>query len=210
MKLKILAALAFSSAACLAQNWEFGGFGGYGMYRSGTIFGPGATVEASVRDRFAAGGVIGEDLYDHFSGEIRYLYQDGHPFLLSNGTRVEIQGQSHTITYDALFHFAKRDRRMRPFLAAGVGAKGYIAAGPPPASEPFAKIATLTTTDEWKMVTSLGGGVKFRLSEHVLVRADFRDYLTTFPRRQILPTGNNTARGIFEQFTPMLGVSYKF
>jgi hypothetical protein len=110
-----------SSTVCWAENWEIGGFGGYGLYRSGTIFGPGATVEASVRDRFVAGGVVGEDLYEHFGGEIRYMFHDGHPFLYANGTRVEIQGQSHTITYDALFYFARRERKVRPFLAAGLG-----------------------------------------------------------------------------------------
>jgi hypothetical protein len=29
-----------------------------------------------IRNRFAAGAVFGEDLYEHFSGEVRYLYHD--------------------------------------------------------------------------------------------------------------------------------------
>jgi hypothetical protein len=45
---------------------------------------------------------------------------------------------------------------------------------------------------------------------HMLLRAEFRDYLTTFPRQQIVPAPNNTARGIFQQFTPLFGVSYTF
>jgi hypothetical protein len=44
----------------------------------------------------------------------------------------------------------------------------------------------------------------------MLLRAEFRDYLTTFPRQQIVPAAHNTARGIFEQFTPLFGVSYTF
>jgi hypothetical protein len=44
----------------------------------------------------------------------------------------------------------------------------------------------------------------------MLLRAEFRDYLTTFPKAQIVPAPNNTARGIFEQFTPLFGVSYTF
>jgi hypothetical protein len=48
------------------------------------------------------------------------------------------------------------------------------------------------------------------LREHVLLRAEFLDYLTTFPRRQIVPIPHNTARGVFEQFTPLVGVSYSF
>ena len=59
-------------------------------------------------------------------------------------------------------------------------------------------------------VISLGGGVKLRLYKNIILRGDFRDYLTTFPRRQIVPAANGTARGIFQQFTPLFGVSYTF
>lgn len=57
---------------------------------------------------------------------------------------------------------------------------------------------------------SLGGGVKFKLYKNMILRGDFRDYLTTFPRRQIVPAAHGTARGIFQQFTPLFGVSYTF
>jgi hypothetical protein len=46
--------------------------------------------------------------------------------------------------------------------------------------------------------------------QHVVLRVDFLDYITTFPRRQILPAPGNTARGLFEQFTPLFGVGYLF
>ena len=59
---------------------------------------------AGIRNRFAAGVVFGEDLYDHISGEIRYIYHDGHAFLSSGGVKTDMQGQSHTFTYDLLFH----------------------------------------------------------------------------------------------------------
>ena len=51
--------------------------------------------------------------------------------------------------------------------------------------------------------------IMYRLREHVLLRGEFLDYLTTFPR-QIVPIPHNTARGVFEQFTPLFGVSYSF
>jgi hypothetical protein len=62
----------------------------------------------------------------------------------------------------------------------------------------------------WKVVFSVGGGGKFHPIPHMLLRAEFRDYLTTFPRQQIVPAPHNTARGVFQQFTPLLGVSYTF
>jgi hypothetical protein len=206
-----VAALLFFGSCCWAQNtYEFGGAIGYGIYRDGSIFGPGVDVQAGIRNRFAAGVVLGEDLYRYVSGEIRYLYQDGHPYLLANGVRTDIQGQSQAITYDMLFHFRNREHKFRPFLAAGLGMKGYIIAGPAPYPQPVPNIATLTTTDQWKFATAVGGGVKYRIQGHILLRLDFLDYITTFPRQQIMPAPHNTARGIFEQFTPLFGVSYSF
>jgi opacity protein-like surface antigen len=208
-----LAALACALPA-LAQadfsQWELGANLGYGIYRNGTIYAPGGNATAGIRNRFTAGATVCEDLYTYFSGEARYEYHDGHPFLSSGGMAKDIQGQSHTFTYEVLFHLKPRGARIRPYIAAGPGAKGYIIAGPPPKPQPFPAIATLNPIDEWKFVTSIGAGVKYRIREHVLLRADFRDYLTQFPKRQLAPAANGTARGIFQQFTPMFGVSYVF
>jgi hypothetical protein len=208
--LKCLIAAALFAAGCFAQDTEIGGAIGYGVYRDGSIYAPGGKAEAGIRNRFAAGVVFGEDLFNHLSGEIRYLYHDGHAFLSSGGVKADMQGQSHTLTYDLLFHLKDREHRMRPFFAAGGGAKGYVVAGPAPFPQPIPNIASLVTVDEWKPVISLGGGVKFRLYKNIILRGDFRDYLTTFPRRQIVPAANGTARGIFQQFTPFFGVSYTF
>ena len=105
--------------------------------------------------------VFGQDLYDYVSGEIRYLYQDGHPFLSGDGVRSDIQGQSHALTYDLLFHFRDRSHRFRPFLEGGLGVKDYVIAGPTPSPQAFPNIAILTTADEWKFATTVGGGVKY-------------------------------------------------
>jgi hypothetical protein len=206
---KLLVALV-AAPWLLAQPFELGGGIGYGIYRDGTIFGPGSTAEAGIRNRFAAGAVFSEELYDHISGEIRYTYHDGHPFLSSGNVKTDIQGQSHAVTYDLLIHFQPKERRWRFFAAAGAGVKGYVLPGPAPSPQPLAGLASLTTQDQWKLVVDVGGGVKYRLARRVVLRLDFRDYITTFPKLQIAPAGNNTARGIFQQFTPMFGVSYGF
>jgi hypothetical protein len=205
-----LALALLAAGAAGAQDNELGGMFGYGIYRNGTVFGAGQTVSAGVYNRFTAGAVIGEDMYEHISGEIRYTYQDGHPFLSGNGSKTEVQGESHTFTYDVLFHLKVREAKLRPFLAAGAGVKGYIISGPVPGSQDLSGIASITNVDQWMPVVSLGAGVKYRLRRHVVVRADFRDYLTKFPRRELLPATGNTARGIFQQFTPMVGLSYMF
>jgi hypothetical protein len=122
--LKRLAVLTLCATACLAGERELGGSFGYGFYRAGTIFAPGGRAEAAIRSRFTAGVVLGHDLYEYVSGEIRYVYQDGHPSLRAGPVKTDMQGQSHAITYDLLFHLKDRRRRLRPFFAAGAGVKG--------------------------------------------------------------------------------------
>jgi opacity protein-like surface antigen len=210
VRTQLLLVALLVAPSVFAQPFQLGGSIGYGLYRNGTIFGPGSTATAGIHNRFAAGAVFSDDLYEYISGEFRYIYQDGHPFLSSGGVKTDIQGQSHALTYDLLFHFEPSERRLRFFVAAGAGAKGYIIAGPVPSPQPLANLASLTTHDEWNFVVDLGGGVKYRLASNVILRLDFRDYLTAFPKLQIVPATNNTARGIFQQFTPMFGVSYVF
>jgi opacity protein-like surface antigen len=211
MGLQTLAASLIFAGVCLAQTtYEFGGDIGYGIYRGGSVYSPSGNASAGILNRFAAGAVFGQDLYNYVSGEVRYLYQDGHPYLRFDGTRTDIQGQSQTITYDMLFHLKPRESRLRPFVAAGMGAKDYVIAGPAPFPQPIPRIASLNNVDQWKFVVSVGAGVKYQVQTHVLLRLDFRDYITTFPSAQITPAAHNTARGIFEQFTPLFGVSYLF
>jgi opacity protein-like surface antigen len=201
--------LAFTLSPCFAQ-YEIGGFFGYGWYNNGKIFSSSGTAQAGIRNRFAAGAYLADNKWDYVSGELRYVYQDGHPFLNYNGTRADIQGQSHAITYDLLFHLKSPDHRLRPFVAAGAGVKGFVIAGPEPFPQPFPSVATLNASNQWKFVTDVGGGVKYRIGKNCLVRAEVRDYITTFPSRELTPAPHGTARGVFNQFTPMFGISYVF
>ncbi len=204
------AVLILFAGAAFGQQYEIGADVGYGIYRDGTIFSASETVQAGIRNRFAAGIVIGDEFSDYISAEIQYLYHDGHPFLQAPGVKADIQGNSEAATYNMLFHFRKRDRRWRPYVEGGIGAKGYIIAGPAPFPQPIPQVASLTTNDVWKVVFTAGGGITYRLIPHMLIRGEFRDYMTTFPRQQIVPAPHNTARGIFQQFTPLFGVSYVF
>jgi opacity protein-like surface antigen len=207
--MKYVVVILFAGAA-FAQRYEIGANVGYGFYRSGSIYSASGTAQAGIRNRFAAGIILGDEFSNYVSAEFRYLYHDGHPFLQAPGVKTDIQGQSDSLTCDLLFHFKTREHRLRPFLAGGSGAKGYVIAGPEPFPQPIPQIASLTTNDVWKVVFSVGGGVKFRPIPHMLLRAEFRDYLTTFPRQQIVPAPHNTARGVFQQFTPLFAISYTF
>ena len=202
-------AFGFAGAA-FGQQYEIGTNVGYGWYRDGTIYSDSGTAQAGIRNRFAAGITLGDNLSKYVSAEFRYLYQDGHPYLQARGVNSDIQGQSDALTAELLFHFKPREHRWRPFLAGGTGAKDYVIAGPAPFPQPIPQIASLTANDVWKVAFSFGGGIKYRLIPHMLLRVDFRDYVTTFPRQEIVPAPHNTARGVFEQFTPLFGIGYTF
>jgi hypothetical protein len=209
MMREYLVVILFAGAA-FAQQYEIGATVGYGVYRDGTIYSASGTADAGIRNRFAAGILLADEFSNYVSAEFNYLYHDGHPYLQAPGVKADIQGNSDALTCGLLFHFKPREHRWRPFLAGGTGAKEYVIAGPAPFPQPIPQIASLTTNDVWKVVFSAGGGVKVRLIPHMFLRAEFRDYLTTFPRQEIVPAPHNTARGIFEQFTPLFGVTYTF
>jgi Outer membrane protein beta-barrel domain len=195
---------------CLAQDAEMGIAIGYGDYRNGSVLSADGTAEAGFKNRFVVSAVITEDEYDHISGEFRYLYQDGDPFIRSGGTETRLQGQSHAFSYDVLVHFKPLESRIRPYVTAGVGGKLYIVRGPPNPDQPLSDIATLTTKNDLTLLVVGGAGVKMRLQRHTTVRVDFLDYITPFPKTQIQPVPLATPRGIFHQFTPIVGISYVF
>lgn len=207
--MKLLAGLLFS-VALFGQTYEIGADIGYGIYTKGTIYAGDTTATAAIRNRFAAGIDLGWEFSDYVSAQFSYLYHDGHPYLQAPGVNTDIQGNSDALTIEGRFHFKPRRNRFRPFLAGGVGAKEYVIAGPAPFPQPIPQVASLTTNDVWKTVFTAGGGVDFMLRKHLLLRGEFRDYMTTFPRQEIVPAPHNTARGIFQQFTPLFGVSYTF
>jgi hypothetical protein len=203
------AAVLFVSAA-FAQQFEIGGLVGYGFYNNVSASSSTGTVQAGFTNQIVGGAVLCEDLYEHFSGEVRYLYQDGHPFVSGPGFRAERAGHSQTLTYDMLFHVFDRDHRVRPFVAAGVGGKyfGRADVASPVVAAP--QVAVLVNAGQWKVVGDFGLGVKFRLQRHVIFRAEIRDYISPFPSRQIALVGNGVIHGVLNDVTPLVGLSYSF
>ncbi len=197
------------SSACLAQPFEFGGMAGYGVYRNATVDAPAGTASAGIRNRFVAGAVWGEDLYEHLSGELRYLYQDGDPFVSAGTSQGNVQGQSHALHYDLLFELAPREARLRPYFAVGGGGKYYRVTGPPPVTQPLPQIVTLTTRSQFSALFTGGVGVRYEIVNRVFLRADFLDYITPFPTKLFRPAPFGTDRGLFHQFTPTIGISFR-
>ena len=199
-----------TAGACLAQNWVIGGGVGYGPYHNGTITSPAGSAGAGIRNHAVFTGVVTEDLFDHFAGEFRYVYQGGDTFLSSGPAAGGVQAQSHAVMYDALFHWKPRTARVRPFVAGGFGAKYYDTTGAEPTPQPLPKIASLLHQSQWKPLFDLGAGVKVRMADRVVVSVDFRDYVTPFPDGLFSLANGATQHGMLHQFTPMFSVGYNF
>src|ERR1019366_2763386 len=133
--LKLFLAGLLTAGACLAQNWVIGGGLGYGAYRNGAITSSAGSADAGIRNHDVITAVVTEDLFDHFSGEFRYLYHGGGTFLSSASSQGGVKAQSHVFAYDALIHGKPRTARIRPFVAAGVGAKYYDTTGAVPSPQ---------------------------------------------------------------------------
>ena len=175
-----------------------------------TINNPSGSAAAGLDNRFVAGAVVGEDLFQHFSGELRYVFRDDDLVLKSRGIKVNMDGDSHLIHYDILFHPTSQESRIRPFVAAGAGIRLFRGTGRQYVNQPFSDFALLTNTDEVKPLISVGGGVKAKLTDHTLIRVDFREYISPFPENLFATAPGAKIHGWLYDSVPMAGVSFVF
>lgn len=204
-------ALALSSA-CLAQEnfWEVGGAVGYGFMRNASINTPLGSTAAGVDNGIAGSAVFGEDLYQHFEGELRYTYRDDDVAIQIAGQKVSVSGDSHLVHYDLLYHPTRKAARIRPFLAGGAGIRYFRATGVESADDLSSPFAVLTKTNEVKPLISAGGGVKAKLTEHTIFRVDFREYISPFPEKLVATAPGVKIHGWLFDSVPMAGVSFVF
>jgi len=207
---KLVVSGLLAVAAVMAQNWEISGGVGFGAYHNGSISGPAGTATAGFRNSYALTGAAGEDRFEHFSGEVRYVFHPGESFLESGAAKGSVTAYSHTFTYDVLFHWTKREAKMRPYVVAGPGAKYYSVTGTLPKPQPVPAIAGLTARSQWQPAFDFGAGVKFHVAEHVTVNAFLRDYVSLFPDRLYAPAGSGKSSGVLHQVTPMVEIGYRF
>ena len=214
---RYIASLAWASLAwlatgclCFAQSWSVGAAGGFGFYHDATITNATGSASAGFGPRFAAGAVLGEDVAEHFGGELRYTFRDGDSELRFNGREANLDAASHALHLDFLVYATPRHSRFRPFLAGGAGMKRYTGTGRVDPNQPLTSFALLAHEDQVKALVSVGGGVKFMLADHWLVRVDFRDYATPFPERVIVPAVGAKVHGWLHDFVPLFGVEWTF
>jgi hypothetical protein len=200
----------FCVGAALAQEYEIGGLGGAGFMRGIGVTGARGSASTGLAPGFSAGMVVGNDMYPHLSGEIRYLFRDSNLQLSSGGSRVTFSAVSHLVHYDLLFFPSARRSKARPFVAGGAGARVFRGTGRETAFQPLIEYAALTRTQEVKPVISVGAGIRMDLSPRLRFRAEFRDYLSPFPKQLIAPVGGAKIAGWLHDVMPLAGISYVF
>ena len=203
-------ALAALALPALAQRHDFGIHGGGSLYQKKTISNPRGTADAGFSTGWLAGFTVGNDMYEHFGGEIRYNYLNNKMKLESGSTQATFSGRSHAIHYDVLIYGSGREAPIRPYVAVGGGAKIYQGTGTEQAFQPLSNIGILTKTTDVRGLVSFGGGVKARLSDRMMLRVDVHDYLTPFPEKVITPASGSDVSGWLNNIVASVGISWRF
>ncbi|MBZ5620623.1 MAG: porin family protein [Acidobacteriia bacterium] len=193
----------------ISQDNQIGLGIGFGFYRDATINNAGATAQAGFGPRFAFSAAAGHNWGEHLGGEARYTYQDGDLELKSAGREANLDGEGHSFLGELLFYGAGRKSRIRPFAAAGFGAKIYRGTGTA-GPQPLQNFATLQAVSQTRALVTFGGGLTYALSDRWLLRLDLRDYATPFPTGVIAPAPGSRLSGWLHDFVPVLGISRTF
>jgi hypothetical protein len=195
------------AAVSFAQQWEFGGVAGGGFLNTTSVNNSLGAATAGFQSGAAFGGYIGNNLYKHIGGELRYSYLQSDLKLSSSGQTATFNGQSHAIHYDMIFH-TRNNNKVQLFVAAGGGVKVFRGTGKEAAYQPLSQYGYFTKTQSFKPMASVGAGVKFALSRRVYLRTEFRDYITAFPTEIITPPTGTKYGKLLHDFVPMVGLGF--
>ena len=191
-----------------AQNREIGVLGGAAFLPGVPVQGAPVSVSAGMGPGPAAGAFFGQDLYPHFSGEIRYLFELRNLRLASGGASASFSGRAHVLQYEIQYHLRPRSERVRLFFAIGGGMKLFQGSGEEAAYQPLMQYAYLTHTQELKPLLTFGAGVKFLMGRRMVLHVDLRDQITGFPSKTIAPAPGMTINGWLHDFVPTVGLSW--
>lgn len=200
------AALALPASA---QSFEVGVLGGGAFHFDRPVTGA-ATGNAGFKPGWSAGGVLTHNTPGRWGGEVRYQFQKTDLRASSGGQSVTFAGQAHLAHYDVLLYSNTREDAVRPFVAFGAGIKGYRGTGVEQAFQPLTNVALLSQVQQWQPMLSFGAGIKWRVGNRLLMRAEVRDYVTPFPKNVVVPSPGNKIGGWLHDITPLFGISYLF
>lgn len=210
MKTIGLSILFLASSAAFAQQWEFGGMGGGGFLSHVPVTSPYGSATAGFQPGAAFGAFFGQNLYSHLTGEIRYEYMQNNLQLSSGGQSATFSGAAHAVHYDLLYHTNRKDSKAQVFAALGGGMKIFEGTGTEAAYQPLSQYGYFTKTRAIKPMVSAGAGVNISLSRRMYLRAEFRDFITMFPKEIITPAPGAKYGRFLQDFVPMVGIDYVF
>jgi hypothetical protein len=201
--------LMSAAGSAFAQEWEFGALGGGGFL--GNVSANGGSIgnaTAGFAPGAAFGVFAGNNLYRNLSGEIRYEYMQNDLRLSSGGQTAQFTGSAHAIHYDVIYHTNRKESRVQYFAALGGGMKLFRGTGAQEAYQPLSQFGYFTKTQAIKPMVSVGGGFTYRLSPHMYLRTEVRDFITPFPTQVLTPAPGVKYGSILQDLVPMVGISY--
>lgn len=207
-KLALTALLAAAVASAQKGEWEIGAIGGYGYAPHLTVSRGSASADTGIRHGAVVGVFAGEDMYNYWSGEARYLYRFDNLKLSSGNIKaVNFSAHSHLITADFLGHFRPRGSRMRPFIAFGGGARIIVGTGRESAGQLLGNFAALTATHEILPTADIGAGIKWDIRKNLRFRVEARDFISPAPNKVIAPAPGASLGGVMNDIQGMFGFS---
>lgn len=208
--MKAIPVLILCAGWALAQTSEFGAIGGLGFTNDLTIKSPAGSANAGLATGGAIGAFYGEDTFNYFSGEARYLYLYSDLRLSSGGTSVNFAAHTHIPEGAFLAHLRPRGARVRPFIAIGGGVKVLVGTGAESAAQPLGSFAALTATRETLPTGDVGAGVKINLQRHLRLRFEVRDYVSASPNKVIAPAPGASVSGWLNDIVGLASLSFGF
>lgn len=206
----VLAVVLSLTPACLGEEWELGGLGGFGLVNNLKVTSRTGSADAGFKSGPAWGVVAGHNMHRYLGGEFRYLYRFSDLKLSSGGQEATFSGLTHVVHYDALLHTKERGSPVRPYVAVGGGLKVFRGTGQERAFQTLNSFALLSRTQEIKPLLSVGGGVKYNIRGWLTVRGEVRDYISPVPDQVIAPVPGNQLSGWMHDIVPLVGLTVTF
>jgi len=201
--------LAAFAASGLAQQWEFGGMAGAGFLSNVSVASPAGSATAGFETGAAFGAFVGQNIYSHWSGELRYMYLQSDLHISSSGTNATFNGNGQVLHYDILYHTNRKESKMQAYVAVGGGMKIFRGTGAQEAYQPNYQFGYMTQAQQLKPMADAGAGLRFEIRPHVFMRTEFRDYITAFPTQIIAPAPGAKFGKVLNDFVPMVSFSYE-
>ena len=206
----ILLACGLALGAASAQEYYVGGSGGYSFTPDISVKSPAGNANTGFNSGGAFGAFFGDDMYNYWGGEVRYLYQQTDLKLSGGGQSVHFGAHQNIIHADFLGHLRGRESRVRPFVAFGAGVRFLQGTGAESASQPLGQIAALTHTSESLPVADFGAGIKFNFRKSWQLRVEVKDYVSPSPNKVIAPVPGGSIDGWFNNIVGLGSIVYTF